>query len=109
LPERRRDALAATIGLLTFLGGVGLIIATFALAQGMFSVSPDVALGIDKDKALDLNGVLAAGMFIVMKVLLLVVMAGFGSAIASRGIKLYLGSGTPADRKPETPPEEPLA
>jgi hypothetical protein len=104
LAERRRDALAATIGLLTFLGGVGLIIATFVLAQGMFSVSPNDALGIQENKPLDLNGVLAAGMFIVMKVLLLVVMAGFGSAIASRGIKLYLGSGTPSDRKPEEPP-----
>jgi hypothetical protein len=80
---------------LTFLGGVGLIVATFALAQGMFSVSPQDALQIKEGQVLDINRVLMAGMGILARVLLLIVMAGIGSIVASRGIKLYVLSGSP--------------
>ncbi len=93
MPERRRDGFATTIGLLTFLGGVGLIVATFWLAQSMFSVDPEDALGIQKGSPLDLNNVVAAGVWILMRVILLIVMAGIGSAVATRGIKLYTQSG----------------
>jgi hypothetical protein len=102
VPERRRDAVALTIGLITFLGGVGLIVATFVIAQAMFSVPADEAIGIKKGETLDLNGVVGAGLFIVMKVLLLVVMAGIGSAIATRGIRLYVQGGSlEVTRKPK--------
>ena len=100
MPERRRDPAATTIGLFTFIGGVGLIIATFVLAQAMFSLDPSDALGIKPGKPLDMNGVAVAGVGILMKILLLVVMAGIGSAVASRGIKLYTQGGERAE-KPE--------
>jgi uncharacterized membrane protein len=92
MPEKRRDGLATTIGLVTFLAGVGLIVLTFLLAQTMFSVAPEDALGIRAGQTLDLNGVLKSGMTILMKIILLVVMAGIGSAVATRGIKLYTGT-----------------
>lgn len=102
MPDRRRDGVATTIGLLTFLGGIGLIVATFWIAQTMFSVEPGDALGVKEGQVLDLNGVVGAGMLILMKVLLLVVMAGIGSAVANRGIKLYVQGGlepTPPEKK----------
>lgn len=92
LPDRRRDGLATTFGLVTFVSGVGLIVVTFLLAQSMFAVEPEAALGIQPGQTLDLNGVLKSGMAILMKIILLVVMAGIGSAVATRGIKLYTGS-----------------
>jgi hypothetical protein len=92
LPDKRRDGLATSLGLVTFLGGVGLIVVTFWLAQSMFAVDPNDALGIEAGQTLDLNGVLKAGMAILMKIILLVVMAGIGSAVATRGIKLYTGT-----------------
>ena len=95
MAERRRDPAATTIGLFTFIGGVGLIVATFVLAQALFSLDPADALNVQKGKPLDLNGVLIAGVGILMKILLLVVMAGIGSAVASRGIKLYTQGGAP--------------
>ncbi len=101
MSDKRRDGWGTFFGLLTFLGGVGLIVATFALAQGMFSVSPEVALDIRKGETLDLNKVVAAGVVIVVRVLLLIVMAGLGSVVASRGIKLYVLSGTAQSSKPE--------
>ncbi len=98
MPERKRDGVATTIGLFTFLGGVGLIVATFWLAQTMFSVEPGDAIGIEAGKPLDLNNVVAAGVWILMRVILLVVMAGIGSAVATRGIKLYTHSSDAAKK-----------
>ena len=105
MSERRRDPVASTLGLLTFLGGVGLIVAAFALARQMFATPPDVAMGVNEGQTIDLNVVLASGMAVLMKVVLLVVMAGFGSMVASRGIRLYTGGVVPTtdieDSKPQ--------
>ncbi|MEX2242255.1 MAG: hypothetical protein WD716_00250 [Fimbriimonadaceae bacterium] len=105
MSERRRDPVASTLGLLTFLGGVGLIIAAFALAREMFATPPDVAMGVSEGQTLDLNVVLASGMAVLMKVVLLVVMAGFGSMVASRGIRLYVGGVATAEPKEDTKPQ----
>lgn len=97
MAESRRDGFGTVLGLLTFLGGMGLVVTTFVLAQGMFVVSPEEALGIQPGEVLDINGVVARGVTIVLRILLLIVMAGIGSLIASRGIKLYILSGSRVD------------
>ena len=93
MAEKRRDPLATTIGLLTFLGGVGLIVVTFMLARDMFTTDPREALGIKDGEVLDVNAALVAALNILRDVILLVVMAGIGSIVANRGIKLYAHGG----------------
>lgn len=100
MADRKRDGWGTFFGLVTFLGGVGLVVATFFLAQGMFSVTPEVALGIKSGETLDVNRVAAAAIVVLVKVLLLIVMAGLGSIVASRGIKLYVSSGTSDKSEP---------
>lgn len=93
MAEKRRDPLATTLGLLTFLGGVGLVVVTFMLARDMFTTDPGEALGIKPEQTLDMNAVAAAGMFVLFRVILLIVMAGIGSIVSNRGIRLYAHGG----------------
>lgn len=93
--QRRRstgDWLGKLIGILTFLGGVALLLLTFRLAYEMFSVPPNQALQLENGKVLDVP--LAAQSFgvLLLRVLLLIVMGLVGSLIANRGIKLYTDS-----------------
>ncbi|MCH7944621.1 MAG: hypothetical protein IIC73_01205 [Armatimonadetes bacterium] len=90
---RRRDPLGTAVGLLTFLAGVGLVVVTFMLAREMFTTDPSDALGIKAGEVMDVNRALVAGTFILFRVILLVLMAGFGSIVANRGIKLYAHGG----------------
>ena len=107
MAEVRRDPVATVVGLLTFLGGVALIVTTFTLARGMFSVSPEDAMGIKPGQTLDINRVMAAALGVLMRVVLLIVMAGIGSIVASRGIKLYVhGGGQPPAPKKGAPKTE---
>ena len=85
--------MGTTVGLLTFLGGVGLVVVTFMLAREMFTTDPSEALGIQPGEVMDVNRVLVAGTFILFRVILLVMMAGCGSIVANRGIKLYAHGG----------------
>ncbi len=93
MAEKRRDPIATTLGLLTFLGGVGLVVVTFMLAREMFTTDPREALGIKDGQVLDMNAMLAAAMSIIFRVILLVVMAGIGSIVSNRGIRLYAHGG----------------
>lgn len=89
MAERRRDALSAVFGLLTFLVGLALILVAFKLAYDLFTVPPRLALDIKPGEPIAI-GKAADGMFqVVVKVVLLVAMAAFGSMVANRGIKLY--------------------
>ncbi|MCH8979070.1 MAG: hypothetical protein IH945_07485 [Armatimonadetes bacterium] len=85
--------MGTTVGLLTFLGGVGLVVVTFMLAREMFTTDPSEALGIQPGEVMDVNRALVAGTFILFRVILLVMMAGCGSIVANRGIKLYAHGG----------------
>lgn len=75
-----------------FLGGIALLLVTFNLAYGMFSVPQAQALGLDKSKAVDLAVAGESFAGLVIKVLLLLVMGLVGSMTANRGIKLYVES-----------------
>lgn len=85
----RNDAPGAAIGLLTFLVGVGLLLFTFQLAFGMFSVPPEHVVDTGPGKTVDLAkaGDNLASVF--FRILLLLVMSVVGSVIANRGIRLY--------------------
>lgn len=76
----------------------------------MFGTSPDQALGVQTGEALNVNQTVDNLSVILVKILLLVVMGGLGSMIATRGIKLYGASlyaetenGTTDNRKKRTP------
>ena len=89
MPEKRRDALATTLGLVTFLGGVALIVTAFIFAREMFAVSAQDAIGVTEGETINVNATVAAAFGVLLKVLLLIVMAGIGSILANRGIRLY--------------------
>ncbi len=93
MAERRRDPLGTAVGLITFLAGVGLVVLTFMLAREMFMTPPEEALNINEGEMFDVNRALVAGTFILFRVILLVMMAGCGSIVANRGIKLYAHGG----------------
>lgn len=90
--RHRHDVFGALIGFLTFLGGIALLVLTFKLAYDMFSVPPESALGIDQKKAVDLARAGESLTTILGRVVLLLVMAGVGSLVANRGIKLYVSA-----------------
>lgn len=101
--RNRSDWLGATIGFVTFLGGVALLLFTFKLAYDMFSVSPEKAVGITKDNAVDIAKAGESLASIAMRILLLLVMSGVGSMVANRGIKLYVSARSLTSLKPEAP------
>ena len=85
----RPDWLGGLVGILTFLGGIGLLLLTFNLAYHMFSVPPSQALGVRQDAPVDFAKTGESFVGVVGRVLLLLVMSAVGSVIANRGIKLY--------------------
>jgi len=80
------------LGILTFFGGIALLLITFQQARTMFATPAGEALGIQRGKPIDFNdaGTSLAGLLIRM--LLLLVMGIVGSLIANRGITLYTES-----------------
>ncbi|HXH61130.1 MAG TPA: hypothetical protein VNI20_07205 [Fimbriimonadaceae bacterium] len=103
MAERRREPAGIVIGLLTFLGGVALIVFTFALARDLFSQSPESAVGIKPGTALDTNKMVSQALNVATKVVLLIVMSGIGSILASRGIKLYVHGTQGKDERKDAP------
>lgn len=84
-----RDWLGSLIGLAVFLGGVYLVYTVFIMAKDMFTVPPNVALGVAPGKPIDVGKTGGNAFSIVLKFFLLLLMAGTGSIIANRGILLY--------------------
>jgi len=84
--------LGKVIGILTFLGGIALLVLTFKLAFDMFQVPPDQALHLEKGKVLDVAVAGQSFGVLLLRVLLLIVMGLVGSLVANRGIKLYTES-----------------
>jgi len=89
-----RDWLGTIMGLVTFLGGVALLVITFNFAYAMFKIPPAEMLGLNPGQVLQVNTVGAAVLGLLVRVLLLFVMAFVGSMIANRGI-LLLGHSRP--------------
>ncbi len=90
--QHSSDWFGMLLGFLTFVFGIGLLFFTFKLAFELFSVPPDQAVGIAKDKAVDFAQAGQSLVAVFVRILLLLVMAGVGSMIANRGIKLYVSA-----------------
>lgn len=101
-----RDPIGSLLGLLVFLGGVGLLTITFKLAFDQFSVPPSEALKLKEGQAIDLSATGNGLIGIVVRILTLLLMSIIGSLVANRGVHLYTacrGSGIPASpQKPTT-------
>lgn len=83
-----------------FFAGIALVVVAFKLAYDMFVVPPELALNIRAGEPMRLDDS-ANNMFgVFVRVLMLVLMAAIGSAIANRGIKLYsVNDSTPKDEE----------
>lgn len=92
-PRPRRDVTSALVGMLVFFGGIALLVITFQQAYAMFTIPTDRALGLQPNQPVQLEDAGQRLVGVLIRVLLLVVMAGVGSAIATRGIKLYAEGG----------------
>ncbi|QYK52046.1 MAG: hypothetical protein KF824_07205 [Fimbriimonadaceae bacterium] len=88
------------VGLLVFLTGIALIAFAFKLAFDIFTVPPPIRMEAVEGKPIDIGQAADTLSSVVIKVVLLVVMAGFGSMIANRGIKLYSTKTSPKADKP---------
>lgn len=99
LTTSRRQG-STTIGLIVFFAGIALVVVAFKLAYDMFVVPPELALNIRAGEPMRLDDS-ANNMFgVFVRVLMLVLMAAIGSAIANRGIKLYsVNDSTPKDEE----------
>lgn len=82
-----------TLGVLTFVAGVALLLVTFKLAYNLFTLPPDNVISYSvKDSAVDLGKSGNNLATIVVRVLLLIVMGLMGSLIANRGVSMFVGS-----------------
>jgi len=95
---RRPRLTGSVLGILAFLGGIGLVLWAFWLAAQIFTQPPEISLNLKAGEALDFGKVAQSLFQLVAKSLMLIVMAGIGSAIANRGIKLYASSAPSALR-----------
>jgi uncharacterized membrane protein len=76
-----RDRLGGWLGILTFLGGVALLLVTFRIAYDMFSTPPDQVLKLAPGKEINLNETGQAAFFLVYRMLLLLVMSIVGDQL----------------------------
>lgn len=83
------DWFGAGVGILVFFFGIALLVLVFRLAYDLFTVPPSSALGLQKGKELDLAKAGDSAASLILKIVLLIVMAFVGSAVANRGISLY--------------------
>jgi hypothetical protein len=89
-----RSGVGMTLGVITFLVGVCLLLLTFKLAYDMFSVPPTQVISSNKDNAVDLARSGDNLATIGIRVLLLIVMGLMGSLIANRGVSMFTSSRT---------------
>jgi hypothetical protein len=87
-----KSGVGMTLGVVTFLVGVALLLLTFKLAYDLFSVPPVSQLSMTKEGSVDLGKSGGNIVNIVFRVILLIVMGLMGSLIANRGISLFTGS-----------------
>ena len=106
MPQTRShlDLPGRILALLVILAGIGILLAVFAIAYHLFR-SPVPGLGLPITPSATAPS--AAGIGIAMadfarQLLLLFVMALVGSAVASKGILLYVGSGQIDSSRPSS-------
>lgn len=105
----RRDLLGTLVGLLVFLGGIGLLLLTFQLAYHQLGAPPEQTLGLRAGQPLDLPQAGQGLLGFVTRLLLLLVMSVIGGVIANRGLKLYAAARPtlPTPAPPAKPANDP--
>jgi len=94
-----RSGVGMTVGVITFLVGVALLLLTFKLAYDMFSIpATRVIASTANGQAVDLGKSGDNLANVVIRVGLLIVMGLMGSLIANRGISLFTSSRTQRHR-----------
>lgn len=91
-PKRKSGTAGAVFGLITFLGGIVLLLLTFKLAFEMFAMPPSKSLGIEANQPVDLAKAGNSLAEVFLRFVALLIMSVVGSVIANRGIKLYSDS-----------------
>lgn len=86
------EGFGKVLGILVFLGGVGLLLFTFKMAFDMFGVPPEEAIGLHRGETFDVNKAAPSLASILTRILLLIVMGLVGSFVANRGISLFTHS-----------------
>jgi hypothetical protein len=99
----KSDWAGGAVGILVFLGGIGLLVLTFSYAFQMFAVEPAQAVGVEGKAPVDFGRVGESFVGVIGRVLLLLVMSFVSSVIANRGIRLYAESRGHVPRKPARP------
>jgi hypothetical protein len=90
-----RSGVGMTLGVVTFLVGVGLLLLTFKLAYDLFSVPPTAVIAnTPNGTAIDIGKSGANLTTIGLRVILLIVMGLMGSLVANRGVSMFTGSRT---------------
>lgn len=108
---QQRDPIGLLVGIIVFLGGVGLLLLTFKQASELFLAPPSQALGLKEGAAIDMNSAGQSVVTLVFRVSMLLLMCIVGSVISNRGIRLYQAAigepGKKKDRKGTGPASEP--
>lgn len=89
------------VGLISFLIGITMILFAFYLAFQIFQVPPSVRVDALPGKPVDLSQATENFTAVFIRLIFLVVMAGFGSMVANRGIKLYASNSARKSKKKE--------
>ncbi len=100
-----RNASGQVIGIVTFLGGVALLLLTFRIAYDLFQMPAADVLGIKAEQTVDVNFAGRSAVELIFRIALLLLMCIVGSVIANRGIRMYQAA--IGEIRPSTPIEEP--
>lgn len=106
IARERRDGLATFLGVVVFLVGVGIVGWTFVQAFEIFTKAPQLNLGVEPGKPIDFSVVGLNLARLIVRILVLVVMAGIGSALANRGAKMYASGKTLKVHEPVQAPRD---
>lgn len=91
---------SAPVGLVSFLVGIAMILFAFYLAFQIFQVPPSIRMDAVPGKPVDIGNATESLVAVFVKIIVLVAMAGFGSMVANRGVKLY-ASNSDRTKKPQ--------
>lgn len=89
------------IGILTFLGGITLLVITFTLAYNIFQTPIEQLLGLNKSATIDTSQIGGVALKVVIELLLkslmLIIMSIIAGFITHRGIRLFWAARKPLE------------
>lgn len=85
----KHDPVAETLGIIVFLGGIGLVVLSFFYAFQMFRTPTPELLGVEPGSTIELASLGSQAIGVLIRIFLLLLMTALGSVIANRGIRMY--------------------